>query len=332
MIFKSKSFWIGVSFIVALFLLYWGINFLKGKNVFSKKTILYAEYNNIAGLSVANPVIIRGYKVGQVDKIEFKENNPEIIVVRFVITKEVNIPKSSIARITSYDLLGSKAIEIIPGNSPQLASSGDYLTGEIAMDLKQEVSMQILPLKYKAEELLSSFDSVLTALRLIFNEQSQQNIRSSLESIRKTLASIEHSSYTLDTLLTSEKNRLKMIFYNVESITQNLKNNNEQITQIFKNLHQITDSLARIKFVETISHANQAIFQFNEIAFKINSGNGSLALLLNNDSLYRNLQKSSQELELLIQDLRLNPHRYVHFSLIGPIQKQNKYKPRSSVR
>ncbi|MCX7696378.1 MAG: MlaD family protein [Bacteroidales bacterium] len=332
MIFKNKSIWIGISFVVAFFLLYWGINFLKGKNVFTEKITLYAEYNNIAGLSVANPVILKGYKVGQVDKIEFKENNPEIIVVRFVITKQVNIPKNSIARITSYDLLGSKAIEIIPGNSPSVVSSGDFLIGEIAMDLKQEVSMQILPLKYKAEELLSSFDSVLTALRLIFNEQSQQNIRSSLESIRKTLSSIEHSSYTLDTLLTTEKNRLKMILYNVESITQNLKNNNELITQIFRNLHQITDSLTRVKFVETISNANQTIYQFNEIAYKINSGNGSIALLLNNDSLYRNLQKSLEDLDLLIQDLRLNPHRYVHFSLIGPIQKQNKYKPRTSVR
>lgn len=329
MLYKKKEFWIGFMFVLALILLYWGINFLKGKNIFSYKIYLYAEYKNVSGLNKANPVILKGYKIGQVDKIYFKDNQPDVIVVRFIVSKKVNIPTNSIARIVSSDLLGTKAIEIIPGDATTFAKSGDYLPGELAMDLKQEVSMQILPLKYKAEELLSSFDSVLTALRLIFNEQSQQNIRHSIESIRKTLASIEHSSYTVDTLLLTEKNKIRAILYNVESITQNLKNNNDKITQILEHVDQISDSLARINFIKTIDHVNKTLAEVNQITEKINRGEGTIGLLINNDTLYNNLQKSAKELDLLLEDLRLNPHRYVHFSLIGPTYKQSKYKPRS---
>jgi phospholipid/cholesterol/gamma-HCH transport system substrate-binding protein len=327
-VFKKKEVRIALFFILGLVLVYWGINFLKGKNIFSNQMVIYAEYDNVAGLQEANPIMLNGFKIGQISSIEFKEGGSGKLVVKMLITEDIDIPENSVARIISSDLLGSKAMVLYLGNSSRYCSSGDHLRGEIEKELKEEVSMQILPLKNKAEELLSSFDSVLITLQLIFNENTRENLNRSFESIKNTIASLEHASYNLDTLVSSQRNRLGVIFANVESITTNLKNNNDKINQIFTNLNAISDSLTRSNFKTTINNANEALANFNAIATKINQGQGTMGQLVNNETLYKNLEKASKDLDMLMEDVRLNPQRYIHFSVFGRGGKRNAYTPR----
>lgn len=326
--FKKREVRIALFFILGMVLVYWGINFLKGKDIFSTQTVLYAEYENITGLQVANPIMLNGFKIGQISEIKFIPGGKGKLLVKMLITEDIAIPTNSVARIISSDLLGSKAMQIILGNSSNPAKSGDYLKGEIETDLKEEVSMQILPLKNKAEELLSSFDSVLVILQLIFNENTRDNLNHSFESIKNTIASLEHASYNLDTLMSSQRFRLSTIFANVESITTNLKDNNDKIRQIFSNLNSISDSLARSNFKATINSANESLARFNDIMTKVDQGQGSLGMLINNDTLYYNLEKSSNDLDKLVEDIRLNPQRYLHFSIFGRSGKRNAYTPR----
>lgn len=326
--FKKKEVRIAIFFILGLLLIYWSINFLKGKNVFSNDMVLYAEYENVSGLQIANPVILNGYKIGQISDITFKEGGRGLLLVKLLISEKIDIPSNSVAKIVSSDLLGSKAIQIELGNSVSLAKSNDYLQGAREADLKQEVSMQIMPLKNKAEELLSSFDSVMVILQLIFNDDTRENVRKSIESIRNTISSLEHAAYNIDTLVSSQRNRLSNIIANIESISSNLKENNEKIKQIFTNINDISDSLVKSNFKATINNANEAIEKFNEITTRINQGQGSLGALINNDTLYYNIEKSSKNLNKLLEDIRLNPQRYVHFSVFDKKDKGNAYTPR----
>ena len=325
---KKKEIRIALVFIIGFFVVYWGINYLKGKNVFSNQIVLYADYDHVAGLQEANPIYLNGFKIGQISSIEFIEGGNGKLRVSLLIDKDIDIPKNSIAKIESSDLLGSKAIVIYLGDSKQLVEGGDYLSSEIEMNLKEEVSMQILPLKNKAEELLSSFDSVLILLQTIFNENTRQNLTNSFQSIENTIRSLEHASYNIDTLMSSQRNRIALIFGNVESITSNLKDNNEKISNIFNNLSDVSDSLSEIAFVSIVNNANSSLEQFNAIMTKINEGEGSMGMLINNDSLYKSLDNSARELNLLMEDLRLNPRRYLHFSVFGKSSKRNAYKPR----
>jgi len=327
-VFKKKEVRIALFFILGMVLVYWGINFLKGKDIFSHQTILYAEYDNVTGLQEANPIMLNGFKIGQIAEITFKPGGKGKLVVKMLITEDVDIPSNSIAKIISSDLLGSKAMQIILGNASEPAESGDYLKGETETDLKEEVSMQILPLKNKAEELLSSFDSVLVILQMIFNDDTRENLSRSFESIKNTIASLEHASYNIDTLVSAQRYRLGNIFANVESITANLKDNNDKIRQVFTNLETISDSLTKSNFKSTINNANESLAKFNEVMTKVNQGQGSLGLLINNDTLYYNLEKSSKDLDKLVEDLRLNPQRYLHFSIFGRSGKRNAYTPR----
>lgn len=322
--------------ILAIIIFVWGFNFLKGKNVFSSQRYFYAKYSQVNGLVEANPVLINGLKVGQVDNIYFNPNGSGDIIVKMVITNpDVKIPAKTIAKIFSSDFLGSKAIELKlidsliskNGKIERLyCKSGDTLLGAMASSIQEEVSVQMIPLKQKAERMMSSMDSVLAVIQYVFNEETRENLAKSFESIKFTIKNLERTSYNIDTLVVTQRYRLSAILANVESISTNIKNNNQKITNVINNFSDLSDSLAKSKIATTISNANKAIKDFSEITEKINKGEGSMGMLINNDTLYKNLEHSSKQLDLLMEDMRLHPKRYVHFSVFGKSDKKQPYK------
>ncbi len=316
---------VGVLVVVGLAFFYWGFNFLKGRNYLSSRRIFYAVYNQVNGLVDANWIMINGVKVGTVNNISFMDIQGRVLV-QFSVENDIKIPRNSKARIYNSDVLGSKAIEILLGNSDTLVKSGDTLISEIQPSITEEVSYQMLPFKKKAESLMASLDSALAVIKYIFNESTRENLQRSFESIKITINTLEHTSFNIDTLMTTQRNRLSQIFYNIESITNNFKNNNSKLTNVINNFSNISDSLSRANIVKTINKADNVLKNFSEISEKINKGQGSLGLLINNDSLYFELAKSSKELNMLMQDLRLNPQRYVHVSVFGKNPKKNQYK------
>lgn len=322
--------------ILAIGIFVWGFNFLKGKNVFSTKRYFYAVYDQVNGLVEANPVLINGLKVGQVEDIFFKPDASGKIVVKMLITNnDIQIPKTTVAKIFASDFMGSKAIDLKMADTTngkkinqkiEWAKSGDTLLSAIATSIQEEVSVQMLPLKQKAERMMSSMDSVLAVIQYIFNEDTRENLAKSFESIKFTIKNLESTTFNLDTFVTTERYRLASILANVESISSNIKNNNSKITNIINNFSSLSDSISKSKIASTITSANKAITDFSTIMEKINNGEGSMGMLIHNDTLYRNLQKSSKDLDLLMEDMRLNPKRYVHFSVFGKSGKKQPYK------
>ena len=311
----SKEFKIGIVVTIAAALLYWGINFLKGKDVFSNERIFIAVYDDVAGLEKTNPVTINGLAVGQVRNMKFTEDGQARVVIELVLKNQIDIPRNSSAKIVSSDLLGSKAVEIRLGNSPELAQPGDTLVSEVEASIKDEVNRQLQPLKIKAESLMSSIDTVLTMLQSVFSSDNTDNFAKSVKSIANSFENLESTTGTLDTLITGQKNRMERIFENIESITLNLKNNEGELNNIIANFSSVSDTLAKVKFAQTMARVDKTMHELAQISQKINQGDGSLGMLINDDSLYIELEKTSRDLNLLLEDIRLNPKRYVRFSV-----------------
>lgn len=309
-------------------LLYWGINFLKGRDIFNKERVFYAVYPQINGLVKANPVLLNGFRIGQVKDIYVHPDNSGKIIVEFSVTNnDVQVPINSVAKLYSSGLLSSMAIELKIGNSTIMAEDGDTLNTYVQATLTEEVNVQFQPIKQKFETVMLSIDSVLVIIRSVFNENTRRNLEQSFESIRLTINNLEHTTYNLDTLLSSQRGNLASIIRSVESISNNIKNNNDKITNIINNFSNITDTIAKSNIASAIDNADKSLKQFSDIMEKINRGEGSLGMLVNNDSLYNNLNNSSKELNELIEDIKLNPRRYLNFSVFGPSKKTNEYKP-----
>ena len=311
----SKEFTIGLLFVLAIIILIWGFNFLKNTELFSKEKVLYAVYKNVDGLERSGPIFINGVKVGQVSKVYFDPSMNGDIIVQLKFTETFPIPANSTSKIFSVDLMGSKAINIILGNSIELAEAGDTLHTEVEASLKDAVNAQIAPLKLKAEELLSSIDTMVVAIQGIFTKDVRDDLSASIRSIRHTMSNLENTTQNLDTLVYTQSGRLSSIIYNIEMITQNLKNNSDAINRVLDNLATISDTVAQANIAGIARNLDQTITTLSNVLSKLDSGEGTLGMLINDDELYKDLQKSALELNRLIEDIRLNPKRYVRVSV-----------------
>jgi phospholipid/cholesterol/gamma-HCH transport system substrate-binding protein len=328
----SRELKIGITTVATIIAFIWGFNYLKGKSIFNKQRTFYVAYDNVAGLLKANTVSVSGLSIGQVDDIYFDENNPSQVIVELTISNKIQIPKNSIARLYSSDLLGTKGIEIVLGNSTEYAKSGDTLKAAIASSLQEEVNQMVQPILKKAGNMISSIDTVLTAVGKVFNYRTRDNLIVSVESLRKTIQHIQSTTQTIDTLLGSEQDRLGSIFRNVESITNNLKENNDELSRIISNAALISDTLAKFNLASTLTNLENSINNLTKATDKINKGEGTVGQLLNDQGLYNDLQSASHQLDLLLEDIRLNPKRYIHFSVFGRSAKSNAPLQRDSIR
>lgn len=322
----TKEFKIGIVVTSAIGLFIWGFNFLKGRDLFSHKYELYAVYPKIDGLIEANPLLINGFKVGQINKISlFKQSNGEYaVLVKFLLHEDVNIPKHSVAKAVSSDLLGSKAVEIIYSKETEFVKSGDTLYAENEEGLKTAVSKQLSPLQHKAEGLISSIDSVMTVVQFVLNDRTRDNLNKSFESIKKAIESLEKTAYKLDDLVASEKSKISGILTKLNNLATMLDNDKEKINNIITNFSNLSDSLSKSELKSAITNADKTLKELGITMAQINSGKGTIGKLLKNDSLYNHLNESSADLDKLLIDLKSNPNRYVHFSIFG---KKNKPSP-----
>jgi phospholipid/cholesterol/gamma-HCH transport system substrate-binding protein len=321
----SKEIKTGAVVIAGIAFFIYGFNFLKGSNMFTRQKTIYAVYSNVEGLLESNNIELSGVKIGTIKRIGIMPKDMQgRIIVAMKIDDYVQIPSDSKARIISFDLLGSKAIRIEMGSSSNLAASGDTLQSEVEDDLKTAVDKRIAPLQKKAEELISSIDSVMVVVQQVLNKDARQNLVKSFESIKRGILNFEKTSQRLDTIVGTQQYKLSAIFSKMESIISNLASNNDNITRILSNTESITDSLKKSQIKSTIDHANIAFSDAALILDRINKGQGTIGMLINNDSLYRKLDKSSGELNALLKDFQDHPKRYVHFSVFGGKEKSRK--------
>ncbi|MBR9833076.1 MlaD family protein [Acidiluteibacter ferrifornacis] len=320
----KKEVKVGFIVLLSIGLLFWGANFLKGKDVFSKEIKLYGVYPRVDGLGVSNPVIINGFKIGRVTKIYFDPKMNGDLIVQFSIDNtDFEVPSDTRAKIVSADILGSKSIELVLGTSLTYVQNGDTLNSDIEASLSEEVNQQILPLKRKAEDLIQTVDSAIMVVSAIFNKDARNDLNQSFGSIKRSLLTFEMTAKRIDDMIREEKEHFSAIFANVESISTNLKNNNENLSEAISNINQISDSLAQSNLKQTINNAALAMESASIVLKQIENGEGTVGQLLNNDTLYTNLEAAAKDLDKLFLDLRLNPERYVHFSIFG---RKNKDK------
>jgi phospholipid/cholesterol/gamma-HCH transport system substrate-binding protein len=310
----SRELKVGLIFVAAVGIFYWGINFLKGTDILSQKRFLYAVYDEIDGLEKANKVLVNGLIIGQVNNLNFYPGSSKI-VAQLYIKNDIELPKNSIARIYSTSLLGGKAVEIIMGNDTAMTLSGDTLVAQMESSLQDQVNEQVEPLKKKAVALISSVDSVMTVIQSIFNETTRVNLTNSIENIHLTLSNLESATHNVDNMLIEEKSRISSIITNLDSISYNLEANNQNINTILSNFANLSDSLVEADIPQTVRDASVAINNLKLLSDKINNGEGTIGQLFTNDSLYINLENSTENLNKLLEDLRQNPKKYVKLSL-----------------
>lgn len=309
---------VGVLAAFAIALLIIGYNFLKGNSIFSSETVLYARYSHVDGLGVSKPVLINGFQIGRVDQLTLQPNGT--IIATLKIKGKYDIPKNTIARLESTDLLGGKAIVMDLGNDRVYAKDGDTLNANVEKGLMETVQ----PVQKKAEQIIAKMDSILTSVNSILNPNFQKNVDKSFTSIASTLGALEATSKKVDALVGSESSKLSGILSNVEAITVNFKNNGAKIDAILANLNSVTDKAAALNFKQTVDNANSAIADLQGMVANLKAGKGSLGKLLNDEAMYKNLTDASKNLDNLMIDLKANPKRYVHFSVFGGKNKTDK--------
>ncbi len=293
----------------------WGLSYLKGHDFFKRTSYYHVKYDRIGGLVESSAVTINGYKVGQVKEIKFADKFSGKLIVTFMVDEDFKIPVNSVAQIESSDIMGTKSIKLIFNTtSKELYNPNDTLPGAIEGDLKEQVSLQVLPLKNKAEQLLATIDSAITILTVIFNEDARENLSESFENINNTISNIERTTADLQMLVSSEKENIGSFISNLNEISENFKGNSDKFNNIISDLSNLTDSLSKVPLSPIISSIASATSQIEEILSKLNSNQGTAGKLINDEQLYTNLISLTTNLDRLMKDVRLNPKRYVHIS------------------
>ncbi|MFN6039063.1 MAG: MlaD family protein [Bacteroidota bacterium] len=320
-----KELKVGLLIIVAVGLLFYGYNILRGIDIFKKQTRLYAVFEKNEGLIEASPLLINGFKIGQINRLDLINRDTTYhVLVTFILNENVTIPKNSIARLISMDLLGTKAVSVEPGNSKTLIKDGDTLRTAYQENLSTAVRAELQPLKDKITGLVGSMDSIVTVVNEVMNREVRRNLIESFTSIKNAVVALEQSTTRVNSLIGEEQGTIVAILAKINSITKNLSDNNEKISRIIDNFEAISDTIAQTNIRQTIENTNKALTQANLLLDEVAKGESTIGKLMKDPTLYNNLNKSAVDLDLLLKDLRYNPERYLHFSVFG---RKTKLKP-----
>ena len=293
--------------IASILLFIWGYGFLKGKDLFTNYRTFYVEYQNVEGLATAAPVTINGLVVGKVNSIKL-QNTTGKLIVELLLKSDFPISKSSIVKIYEPGLIGGKQIQIIPNLADKsIAETESYLIGSIKPGLTDLVAEKLTPLQEKVEKMIVSADSLLINLNKVLDAKTKENLKSSIANLNQTLAEFSKASKNVNVILDQNKEKIGGIVTNFNKVSNDFS--------------KISDTLSKANIGKTINNLENTLSKVNSIMADVQSGKGTFGKLVKDDALYTNFSKTSKELELLLQDVRLNPTRYVNVSLFG---KKNK--------
>jgi phospholipid/cholesterol/gamma-HCH transport system substrate-binding protein len=307
----KREYSIALLMIGGVVLLVFGINYLKGLDLLRKRNVYHAIYHDVSGITDATPVLFNGYKVGQVLGTALVPDGTGRIAISFQMNEHrLPIPKDSRVEIYGVDLF-TQAVRIVLGNDTALAEPGDTLLGNAQKSLGETVTSAIDPLKAKAEAMITSIDSVLTAVQQLLNPKARGEIDKSLTNLRASLENINSATHSIDLLLADLGTSLKSTMNNLNKVSVTLANNSGRLDHIFSNVDSLTTSLAKGDLQVTLKNLAITSEQLKQVIAGINEGKGTLGKLAKDDSLYVNLTAASHELDVLLEDLRTNPNRYL---------------------
>ncbi|HXB29732.1 MAG TPA: MlaD family protein, partial [Puia sp.] len=305
---------IGALASVSIVLLILGFNFLKGKDLFEHRKKIYAVFNNVNGLELSNSVSIKGLEVGSVYAIRSTDKSINGILVTISMKKDVDIPKNSVA-VISTGVINSSTIVIEKGNATDYAEDGDTLATIEKGGILSEFQRNLSPVMQNLNSTLGSLDSLIQVIGGLFNPAVKNNFSA-------IIANLAKSSASLQILLNDKTSSLAHSMTHLDSFTNNHANNNQRITGTLDNLEKTTNKLANAKIDETLQSVQGATNSLKDAINKINSTNGTMGLLLNDKKLYLNLENTARSLNILLDDLRMHPKRYVNISVFGSKDKK----------
>jgi phospholipid/cholesterol/gamma-HCH transport system substrate-binding protein len=307
---------VGILAIAAIVVLVLGFNFLKGQNVFSRPPVLYARFTNVGSLDKSNQVKINGLPVGTVSDIKQADKEVTNIIVEIHLTREIDIPKNSIAFIDA-GLINSSFINIEKGDQHVYLKSGDTISTRLDQGLLGSIQTQVAPTLTRVNQTLDSLKIILGSINTIFDPNTKNNLQS-------VVANLAVSSASLQQLLNAQSGQLAQALANINAVTGNMAKNNDAVSSSIRNIEVTTSKLANANIEGTISALQATVGELKNTIANLNSKNGSLGLLMNDRELYDKLNKASERLgraalsaEITLDDLRTNPKRYVNISLIG---------------
>ena len=284
-------------------------NYLKGINLLEKSRHFIVVYDNVEGLVASNPVTINGFKIGNVQKINLSADGSNKLEIKLIIDNEVEFSKSSKAELYETGLIGGKAIAIIPNyQDGSIAESGDYLQGTIKPGLTELVNQKLTPLQDKLESAIQNADKVVLNINELLSDDTKTSLQQSILNFKNISESLNETTNNVNSIILNNSDAIENSLKNIESSS--------------KSINEITKSVSDANVSDLISKLNSTVSNFNLALNKINNGNGSVSKLLENDAIFNNLEKATSELEALINDIKVNPNRYVHFSIFG--KKANK--------
>ena len=299
---------IGIVGFGILLLLFFGIKFLKGIDVFQKETTYYVFYDNVSGMYEGNYIYLNGMKVGYVKDIEAMGERAEKFLVTVAVDSKIKITDDSKMVFFSADILGSKAMKIELGNSNRILENKDTIMGDVELGMLDKLGSSIAPMA-------QNWDSILFATKNILNQQTQNNLQHTFANLEATSERLSSISGQFDNLMKNEKEKIGKIISNTESITSNLKNNNDELNNIISKIGQITDTVAQAQLGSTILQTTQTLEKLNNVLGVIEKGKGNIGLLINDEGLYKSLDESAKKLDALIEDIKANPKKYINVSV-----------------
>ena len=293
--------------ICSILLFIWGYGFLKGHDLLSNYKMLYVNYDNVDGLAVGAPVTISGLPVGSVKKITLQPESGKL-VVQIQIKSDFPISKSSVAQMYSPSALGGKQIAILPNLKDNSSTeTGDFLKSTEKLGLTDALVGQVMPVKDKLEKVLENANLMLTNVNQVLDEKTKSSLRESLANLNETIIEFKSAATQVNGLLADNKSKIGSTMANIDKAAANFS--------------KMSDSLSKANIGQTVKNLEKTLASVDKIMSGLQSGKGTMGKLLKDDALYTNFNKTSKELELLLQDVRLNPTRYVNVSLFG---KKNK--------
>ena len=294
----------------AIILFIFGYTFLKGNNILNSDRTFYAVYDNVQGLSSSAPVTINGLQVGNVSDISFVDNRGDLLVT-MQVSNDFEFSKNSIAKISSSGLLGGKNMVIDLRYDGPPAKSGDTLAGKVQTGLLESMGGQLEPLQKKVESAIVSADSLITGFNQVLTPEARADLKSTFDNLAKTMNSFREASKSLEGILAENDEKLNRTFTNLDEMAVNF--------------NQLSDNLAKVDVNKLTTDLQSVVNDFKDLSTGLKNGEGTLGKLMKDDDVYDNLERATKELEELLQDIKLNPDRYVHITVFGG--KADEYEP-----
>lgn len=334
----SKEFKTGLVVVLATALLIYGVNYLKGNSFFGGDDVYYAYFPTSGALTPSSSVTMNGVEIGKVLSVDLVDPNKFVDKDKRVLVK-FNIQNDRL------QLARGSGIEIVPGvlsTGIQLEQNyigdegfhkvGDTLTGSVSEEITEQIEKQLLPVKRKMEDLMTSIEGIVNSVTSFWDTSAANTLDQGLNEVKIAISRFGRVAYNVDNMIADERAKLGRIFDNVESITKNFKESNDEIKKAVGNVTELTDSLLTVDFKTAMDEAVGTLKKLNSLLEETSEGNGTLGKLLEDEQLYNELNKTNQELQELVEDIKVHPERYIHMSVFGsktkgvPITKDEERK------